>query len=106
MGEISFKIPNEEEEFLRWYTKLVGSQMGTVFREATLDAFRNWKREVLLNLYAEGKIGMLELCKRGNLTLSEAFMLIEEAGVEPPITEEMDRHTSRTRDEILKEIEV
>ncbi len=48
---------------------------------------------------------MIELCRKGNLSLTEALIQIEHKGLEPPITEEMDKHTSKTRDEILESVE-
>lgn len=104
MGQISFKIPDEEIIFLKWYTKKTAESMSSVYRSITFQGFITWKIEYLLAEYSKGVIGFKQLCKLGNLTFTEAMLLIEKYDIEPPISEVVDLATSRATQKIIRKL--
>ncbi len=100
VAQISFKIPEDDMEFLRWYSAQRGTGKSVLYKEATLDAFRRWKLDVLLKHYAGGAIGFKQLCNLGKISFQEGMMLIQENGIEPPIPEVVDDYTDSVRHRI------
>ena len=44
MDQISIKLPKSEMDFLDWYTKKHGIAKASLYRDVTLDSFRQWKK--------------------------------------------------------------
>src|SRR3990172_6867165 len=77
--------------------------MDSIYRDSTLEYFRNWKHQYLLREYQKGNIGIKHLCKLGNLTLHQAAQLLEKNDIEPPISEFMEEYTERVAKELTVE---
>ncbi|MCY3412048.1 MAG: hypothetical protein INQ03_10495 [Candidatus Heimdallarchaeota archaeon] len=101
MAQISFKIPKEEHEFLKWYASQTSNSISVIYREATIERFKEWKIGTLLDLYAKGTIGFKQLCSIGNISLQEGLILLEKHNIEPPIPQTVDEHTESVLDKIL-----
>lgn len=104
MGQISFKIPDEEMEFLRWFSTKTANSISTLYRDATIDSYRNWKLDLLCSLYEKGSIGFKQFCRLGNLTFQEGMLLIESRDIEPPISETINDYTDRVTRQILEKL--
>lgn len=104
MAQISFKIPDKELDFLKWYSKMTSHSVSTIYRDVTLDNFKEWKLGVLSSLYGKGTIGFKHLCTLGNITLQEGMLLIEMKKIDPPISEKVDLHTEEVTRKILKSL--
>ncbi len=100
MGQISFKLPEEEMEFLRWMAKQSAQPVSSIYRNVTLEAFREWKIQALLKEYQKGTIGLKELCRIGNFSFRECSLLLEKNNIEPPITALMDLKSALQRDRL------
>lgn len=98
MKQISFKLPDPELEFLKWWSEKNAEPISSVYRNATLESFRSWKIEKLLMEYQKGSIGFKRLCRLGNLTFQETTLLLQEHNIDPPISEIIDDYTSKVRD--------
>lgn len=103
MAQISFKIPDAELDFLQWLSKKTSNPVSSIYRNATLDAFREWKLFILLKEYQDGSLGFKELCKLGNITLNQGALLLEQRNIEPPISELVDVYSSKIRDHLTVE---
>ena len=77
MGQLSIKLPDEEIAFLDWYTKRHASPKASVYRDVTIEHFRQWKQNILLNDYMKGQISIKEFCALANVTFFRAMVLIE-----------------------------
>ena len=93
MSAISFKIPKEDKDFLEWYSKKSATPIGTLYRSATQAEFHRWKLQLLVSLYSEGDIGFIKMCDIGNISLMKGMVLLEENGIEPPISDLVDDYT-------------
>ncbi len=105
MSQVSFKLPSEEMKFLRWYSEKKAVSMSVLYKEVTLDSFKQWKLQTLLDLYAKGTIGFKQLCNLGGISFQEGLLLIENADIEPPISETVDQYTDSVRDKLIAELE-
>jgi len=103
MKQISFKLPDSEVLFLKWWGEKNAEPISGIYRNATLESFRSWKTNVLLKEYGQGRIGFKQFCALGNLTFPEASRLIEQLKVEPAISEEMDNYTNQISEKITSE---
>ena len=103
MGQISFKIPDKELVFLQWLSKKTSNPVSSIYRNATFDAFQEWKMAILLKEFQKGSLGFKELCKLGNITFNEGVLLFQQRDIEPPISELVDEYTSKIRDQLVME---
>lgn len=103
MGQISFKIPNEEIEFLKLVAIRNGSAVSSIYRDRTLDHFKQWKLDYLLAEFEKGSIGFKLFCKLGNLTPLEGLITIETSNIDPQMPALIDEHTSKIRKELTPE---
>ncbi len=106
MAQISFKIPDDELNFLKWYSNITSHSVSTIYRDVTLETFREWKLDILLSLYEKGAIGFKHLCRLGNISLQEGMLLIEKRDIEPPISEQVDLHTEEVTRKILRSLKI
>ncbi len=104
MAQISFKVPDEELVFLKWYSESTSNSISTIYREITLDTFRNWKLDILCEKYSAGTIGFKQLCKLANISYTRGLLVIEERALEPPISEMTDNYTEMVTDRLLDTI--
>ena len=102
MGQISIKLPKEEIDFLDWYTKKHATPKATLYREVTLESFRKWKHNLLLNDYMKGEISFKNFCILGNLSFFEGMVLVEESDLEPIIPDIIDEYTNKLTDLNIK----
>ncbi len=102
MGQISVKLPEEELVFLEWYTKKHASPKASVYRDATIEHFRKWKQDVLLNEYIKGDISIKEFCRLATISFFTAMNIIEESGLEPLIPDAIIEYTSKVTEENIK----
>ena len=104
MGQISFKIPDEELAFLKWYSEQSSNSISTIYREVTFSTFKQWKLDILCKLYSQGAIGFKQLCKLGNISFQEGLILIEEKNIDPPIPSSVDNYTEKVANKLLQSI--
>lgn len=102
MGQISIKLPDEELNFLEWYTKKHASPKASVYRDATIEHFRKWKQDILLNDYIKGEISIKEFCILANVSFFTAMNLIEESGLEPLIPDVIVEYTTKISENNIK----
>ncbi len=95
MKQIAFKLPDEEIEFLDWYSKKTGTPKGSFYRQLTLNEFKKEKLKLLLNEYSSGSIGFKKMCNLGNISFSEGMLLLEKEQIEPPIPSIIDEYTEK-----------
>ncbi len=100
MAQLSFKIPDNEIIFLKWLSEKTAEPVSSIYRKATLKAFREWKLDYLLNEYQKGAIGFKTLCKLANLSFNEGVLLLEEKDIEPPISKLLDEYSSTVREKL------
>lgn len=93
MDVISFKIPKKDKEFLDWYSEKFATPVGSLYRSITLDKFKTWKLEKLLEMYKLGEIGFKEMCDRGDISLNKGMLILEKEKIDPPISELIDDYT-------------
>ncbi|OLS22118.1 MAG: hypothetical protein HeimC3_32600 [Candidatus Heimdallarchaeota archaeon LC_3] len=103
MSQLTFKIPHGEKEFLEWWANKTGQPKSSIYRNATLEAFVEWKIEILLKEYQQGIIGFKKMCNLGGLTFNQGSLIIQERNIEPPISELIDEHTKSVRERIKPE---
>ena len=97
MPQITFRLPENEKEFLKWYADKTAQPISTIYRNATMDHFQKWKEQLLLDEYEKGSISIKTFCTLTNKTFHETLLLLEKKGINPPITQIMDEYTSTIR---------
>ncbi|OLS22121.1 MAG: hypothetical protein HeimC3_32630 [Candidatus Heimdallarchaeota archaeon LC_3] len=94
MGQITFRITDQDLEFLEYVSEKTGQSKSIIYRNNTIEEFRNWKKQYLLGEYASGVIGLKKMCIIAHMTLTEGMLLIEQNRIEPPIPKKVDDYTS------------
>lgn len=102
MGQISFKIPVEEFEFLKWYAKKNQEPMSTIYKSITLNHFKNWKKNILLEEFEKGNLSIKQICKIGNFTFHEILKSMEENKIDQPISDLVEDYTLTVLDQLKK----
>ena len=100
MGQISFKIPDSEMEFLYWFAEKNAQPISVIYRNATLESFQEWKKEILLNEYQNGNIGFKQFCKLSGISFNQGTLLMQQNNIEPTISEIIDLYTNQVRDSL------
>ncbi len=100
MPQINLKIPDNEKEFLEWYSEKSAEPISSIYRNATLESFRQWKISILISEYQKGSIRFKQLCDLGNISFEEGTLLLQKMDIEPPISAIIDEYTSKTRKKI------
>ncbi|MCH8907386.1 MAG: hypothetical protein IH840_09885 [Candidatus Heimdallarchaeota archaeon] len=100
MNQITFKISENDHEFLSWYSGITARSKSSIYRDVTLKEFTSWKISILLEEYAKGVIGFKQLCRLGNLSFQEASLLLEKKKIDPPISRIMDEYTSSVAEKL------
>jgi len=100
MGQITFKMPDEEIEFLKYVSKQNGSAFSSIYRDKTITYYKQWKIEYLLTEYERGSIGFKTFCRLGNLSPLEGMIAIENSNIDPKVPEIIDEYTSKKRGEL------
>ena len=100
MPEISFKISEEDFEFLMLVSKKTGSPISSIYRDNLSSQFKSWKIAYLLSEYAKGSLGFKKMCLLANISLNEGMLLVEKEDIEPAIPSIVDKHTSEVRDKL------
>jgi len=100
MTQINFKIPEKEKDFLEWYSEKNAEPISSIYRNATLESFRQWKISILLGEYQKGSIRFKQLCALGNISFEEGTLLLQKMDIEPPISAIIDEYTTETRKKI------
>ena len=100
MDQISFKIPSSEMDFLKWWSKKQAQPLSSIYRNATIEHFRQWKTNILINEYSRGSIGFKKFCNLAGISFQEATLLMQESDIEPPISNIIDEYTSSIADKI------
>jgi len=93
--QISLKLPREDLEFLEWYTKKHATPKATLYRDITIEYFREWKQNYLLNYYMKGDVSIKTFCKLANISMLKAMSLIEESDLEPFFPKLLDEHSEK-----------
>jgi hypothetical protein len=101
MGQISFKLSEDDMEFLKWYASENSSSVSSLYRDITLETYHQWRLSVLLDIYQKGSIGFKKMCRLAKISLTEGMIEIQKRQIEPPITDSMDEHTSSVRDKLI-----
>lgn len=97
MPQITFRLPENETEFLKWYSEKTAQPVSTIYRNSTMDHYQEWKLNVLLDEYKRGAINIKTICKLTDKSFHEALLLLEKHQIEPPISQIMDEYTSSVR---------
>ncbi len=103
MDQINFKISDTEKEFLEWVAKRTAQSVSTIYRNATLDSFQDWKINYLLKEYQNGSIGLKQFTKLANINFNQAILYLQEFNIEPPISEIIDDYTTNLAENIEPE---
>ncbi len=103
MKQLGVKLPEEDMNFLEWYSQKYATPKSVVYRETTLDAFKSWKHHILLRLYIEGSLGFKQFCSLGNISLLKGMQLIETGSVDPVIPVQLDYYTDELLSKNLKD---
>ena len=77
MDQISIKLPKSEMDFLDWYTKKHAIAKASLYRDVTLDTFRQWKRDQLLTSFLKGEITIKSFCHLADFSIFEAMSLLK-----------------------------
>lgn len=104
MSQLSFKFPEKEINFLKWYSEQTAEPLGTIYRKVTIDHFKKWKIDVLMNAYMEGKIGVKQIANLGGLTYLETMLLLEKREIEPPYNELLAKHSEQVLEKEIEKI--
>ncbi|MCK4849174.1 MAG: hypothetical protein KAT16_09125 [Candidatus Heimdallarchaeota archaeon] len=99
---MSFKFPDAEIKFLKWYSKKTAEPLGSIYRKVTLDHFINWKKMVLINTYTSGSIGIKQLANLGGMTFNECLLLLKQNNIDPPYNELLDIHSAKVVEELYQ----
>lgn len=100
MGQISFKISDSEKDFLEWVSQRTAQPVSTIYRNATLESFQEWKINFLLKEYQTGNIGIKQFIRLANISFNQANLLFQKFNIEPPISEIIDDYTTNLRETI------
>ena len=103
MGQISFKISDAEKEFLEWVAKRTAQPVSTIYRNATLESFQDWKLNYLLKEYQNGNIGLKQFTKLAHINFNQAILYLQKFNIEPPISEIIDDYTTNLAETIKPE---
>ena len=93
MNQIGIKLPKDDLKFLEWYSSQFATPKATLYRDKTLQAFREWKVKFLVNQHLEGKMGFKQFCNLANISLIEGMQLIQDADQTPLTPEILDDYT-------------
>lgn len=103
MTQINLRIPDEDYELLEQIAEKQNIPITSLFRTIIHSTFDQWKIEQILILYQEGSIGFKKALKLGNLTPLAFLNKLQEAGIEPPHTEQMELRSAELADTLTKE---
>ena len=103
MSQLSFKFPEKELSFLKWYSEKTSEPLGTIYRKVTLEHFIHWKKTVLIEAYLNGSIGIKQLANLGGMTFHECLLLLQQNNIEPPYNELLDMHSAQVMEEQIVE---
>jgi predicted HTH domain antitoxin len=102
MGTITFKLGEEELEFLNWYSKRTSTPVGSLYRSITIDQFRQWKLKQLIEAYKTGEIGFKRMCDLGGITLTQGMLILQQQNIDPPVPEALDDYTLAVALDLVK----
>ena len=102
MDQISIKLSSSEMEFLEWYSKKHAIAKASLYRDVTLDTFRQWKRNQLLTSFLKGEITIKMFCRLADFSIFEAMVFIENSGLEPDIPSIINEYTNTLTEENIK----
>ena len=103
MSQLSFKFPEKELSFLKWYSKKTSEPLGTIYRKVTLEHFIHWKKTVLIEAYLNGSIGIKQFTNLGGMTYHECLLLLKQNNIEPPYNELLDMHSAQVMEDQYEE---
>jgi len=99
MSQLSFKFPEKELSFLKWYSKKTSEPLGTIYRKVTLEHFIHWKKTVLIEAYLSGTIRIKQLANLAGMTFHECLLLLKQNNIDPPYSELLDIHSAQVMEE-------
>jgi len=103
MSQLSFKFPEKEIAFLKWYSEKTSEPLGTIYRKITLEYFIEWKKTQLIEAYLSGSIGIKQLATLGGMSFHECLLLLKKNNIDPPYNELLDTHSAQVMEELLAE---
>jgi len=103
MDQLSLKLPRAELDFLKWYAEKHATPKATLYREVTIEHFRKWKQNHLLNEYMKGDISFKEFCKLANVSFFKAMTIIEESDLELIIPAIITEYTTELTKKHIKD---
>ena len=74
MDQIRIKFLKSEMVFLDWYTKKHPLAKASLYRDNTLDTFRQWKRDQLLTSFLKGEINVKTFCHLVDFSIFETMV--------------------------------
>ncbi|OLS21363.1 MAG: hypothetical protein HeimC3_36080 [Candidatus Heimdallarchaeota archaeon LC_3] len=93
MKQLGIKLPKEELDFLEWYSNRFAIPKATLYRDKTLQAFREWKTSFLLDEFFASRIGFKKFCNLATISFIEGMQFIQEDHREPLTPEILDDYT-------------
>lgn len=100
MNQISLRMTEEDIQFLQVLSAELNTPIASLYRQATHKAFTEWKLNQLFQLYSNGHLGLKKTWKLSRMTWTAFLLELERRQIEPPISELVDEHTNRNRQEI------
>lgn len=100
MNQISLRMAEEDIKILQMVSDEMNTPIASLYRQATLRTFKEWKLDQLFRLYSIGRLGLKKAWKLSRMTWPEFLLELERRQIEPPISELVDEYT----DEIRKKI--
>ena len=103
MGQINLRIPEEDYKILEFVAKRQNIPITSLFRMIINPTFEKWKIENIIKYYAEGGLRFKDAVKLSRLSFVEFLRKLEETGIEPPQTEEMELASEMIADTLSKD---
>ena len=103
MNQISLRMAEEDIKILQLVSEEMNTPIASLYRQATLKAFNEWKLTHLFRLYSNGRLGLKKVWKLSRMSWTEFLLELERRQIEPPISELVDEYTDKIRKQIQLE---
>lgn len=100
MNQISLRMAEEDIKILQMISEEMSTPIATLYRQATSNAFNEWKLDQLFRLYSIGRLVLKKAWKLSRMTWPEFLLELERRQIEPPISELIDDYTEEIRKKI------
>ena len=94
MGQLSFKLPDSDFEFIKFISEKNNLPMSVIYRNITLESFQQWKINYLIKETLRGMITIKQFSYMADISINEAMRLIEESNDEVEDSKHFIEYTS------------